>query len=93
MVTDIDTSDGSLLARLVAGDEHALTEMYDRYVTMVQAIAARVTRDAALAEDVAQDVFVALWRRPLAFDPGRGSLRGWLATVARRRAIDVVRRE
>lgn len=56
-------------------------------------MARRVVADIGLAEEVAQDVFVALWRRPGAFDSTRGSLKTFLATLARNKAVDLVRRE
>ena len=56
-------------------------------------MARRVVADVTLAEEVAQDVFVALWRRPGAFDPERGSLKTFLATLARNKGVDLVRRE
>ncbi len=51
----------------------------------------RVLGDAAAAEDVVQDVFLALWRDPGRFDPARGSLVGYVAMMARSRAVDRVR--
>jgi RNA polymerase sigma-70 factor, ECF subfamily len=53
--------------------------------------AQRVLGDAAAAEDVVQDVFTALWRDPSKFDPRRGSLPGYVAMMARSRAVDKVR--
>jgi RNA polymerase sigma-70 factor (ECF subfamily) len=50
-----------------------------------------VLGDAAAAEDVVQDVFAALWRHPHKFDPSRGSLPGYVAMMARSRAVDRVR--
>ncbi|MFD0691034.1 RNA polymerase sigma factor [Actinomadura fibrosa] len=85
--------DADLRARLAAGDDDALGEIYDMYAPLVHGLARRVTGDAEAARDVTQEVFVGLWERPLAFDPERGSLRGWLATLAHRRAVDWVRRE
>ena len=79
--------------RLAAGDESALNEVYDQYASFVYGLALRVIGDARAAEDVSQDVFVAVWQRPEAFDPERGSLRTWLGTLAHRRAVDYVRRE
>jgi RNA polymerase sigma-70 factor (ECF subfamily) len=52
------------------------------------AAAQSVLHDRALAEEVVQDVFAQLWRRPRAFDERRGSLRGYIAMLARSRAID-----
>jgi RNA polymerase sigma factor (sigma-70 family) len=79
--------------RLIAGDEGALNEIYAQFSSFVYGLALRVIGDARAAEDVSQDVFVAVWERPGAFDPDRGSLRTWLGTLAHRRAVDHVRRE
>jgi RNA polymerase sigma factor (sigma-70 family) len=80
-------------ARLAAGDDAALGEVYDQFSSFVHGLALRVIGDPRAAEDVTQDVFVAIWEKPTAFEPGRGSLRTWLATLAHRRAVDYVRRE
>ncbi|MBO3748163.1 sigma-70 family RNA polymerase sigma factor [Streptosporangiaceae bacterium NEAU-GS5] len=85
--------DRLLHQRIVGGDEGALAEMYDRFAALVFGLAVRVTRDRVIAEDITQDVFVTFWEKPLAFDPGRGTLRAWLGTVAHRRAVDHVRSE
>jgi RNA polymerase sigma factor (sigma-70 family) len=93
MVPSGRTWDETLAARLVGGDQSALADAYDQYSSFVFGLARRVTADPRAAEDVTQEVFVALWERPEAYDPKRGSLRTWLATLAHRRAVDVVRRE
>jgi RNA polymerase sigma-70 factor (ECF subfamily) len=80
-------------ARLGAGDESALGEIYDQYSSFVYGLALRVIGDARAAEDVSQDVFLFVWERPGAFDPDRGSLRTWLGTLTHRRSVDYVRRE
>jgi RNA polymerase sigma-70 factor (ECF subfamily) len=80
-----------LLARLAAGDDDALTEVYDRYAPLVFGVAKRVVANRSLAEDVVQEVFTALWRHPERFDPHRGSLRAYLGVQAHRRAVDAVR--
>lgn len=85
--------DALLAARLGAGDEDAVAEVFDAYGGLVYGIAHKVTGATSIAEDVAQDVFVALWRFPDRFDPGRGSLRSFLAMQARCRAVDAIRRE
>jgi RNA polymerase sigma factor (sigma-70 family) len=85
--------DEALAAKLMARDDKALVKMIELYGGLVNGMARRVVADASLAEDVAQDVFVALWRRPGAFDPARGSLKTFLATLARNKAVDLVRRE
>src|SRR5215203_2450237 len=80
-------------ARVVAGDDLALREVYDQYASFVYGLAARVIGDPRAAEDVSQDVFVQFWERPAAFDPERGSLRTWLGTLTHRRSVDYIRRE
>jgi RNA polymerase sigma factor (sigma-70 family) len=79
--------------RLVGGDGAALAEIYDQYSSFVYGLALRVIGDACAAEDVSQDVFIALWDRPATFDPERGSLRTWLGTLTHRRSVDHIRRE
>ena len=86
-------ADRALAARLMAREESALREVIDLYGDLVFGMAKRVLVEPALAEEVAQDAFLSLWRRPGAFDPERGSLKTFLATVARNKAIDLVRRE
>ena len=82
-----------LADRLLARDEGALREVIDAHGGLVFGVARRVLVDPDLAEEAAQDTFLALWRRPGAFDPARGSLRTWLAGIARNKAVDMVRRE
>jgi RNA polymerase sigma-70 factor (ECF subfamily) len=79
--------------RMLAGDEAALTEIYDQFSSFVYGLAHRVIGDPRAAEDVSQEVFVSVWERPECFDSERGSLRTWLGTLTHRRAVDYVRRE
>lgn len=79
--------------RVVSGDESALGELYDHFSALLHGLALRVTRDRVAAEDITQEVFATFWERPSSYDPGRGSLRAWLATIAHRRAVDHVRSE
>lgn len=82
-----------LLDRLRQHDEAALEAVYARFGPVVVRVARRITRDERLAEDVAQEVFLALWDEPWRVDSARGGLPTYLSTVARQRAIDHVRRE
>ena len=86
-------ADAKLATRLFDRDEGALREVIDAYGGAVYGVARRIVAEASLAEEVAQDAFLALWRRPGAYDPSRGSLQGFLLGVARNKAIDLVRRE
>jgi len=81
-----------LVARIRAGDEQAMSELYDRYAKVVYAVALRVLQETSAAEDVLQDIFLQLWRNPDAFDASRGSLAAWLAVISRHRAIDRLRK-
>lgn len=85
--------DAQLLDRVRRGDDQAMGALYDRYSKIVYSVALRVLRDTASAEDVLQDVFLGVWRRPETFVAARGTLGGWLAVVARNRAIDSLRRK
>lgn len=84
--------DMRLVARLRAGDQQAMAELYDRYSPVVYSVALRVLQDTAAAEDVLQDIFLQLWRNPDSFDASRGCLGAWLAVIARHRAIDRLRK-
>jgi len=86
------SQDGLLLDRVQARDQMAMTELFDRYGTMVYSIALRVLKDPGNAEDVMQEIFFQVWENPKMFVQGRGSLGAWLAVVARNRAIDALRR-
>jgi RNA polymerase sigma factor (sigma-70 family) len=89
----LDAAERELVEGLLARDEGALSLLIDRYGPVVLGMARRVVGETPFAEEVAQDTFLALWRRPGAFDPQRGSLQTFLATVARNKAVDLVRRE
>jgi RNA polymerase sigma-70 factor (ECF subfamily) len=84
--------DSLLLGRIQRGDEGAMASLYDRYSKVVYSVALRVLRDPAAAEDVLQDIFMQIWRKPDSFVSTRGSLAGWLAVIARNRSIDSLRR-
>jgi RNA polymerase sigma-70 factor (ECF subfamily) len=92
-VRAVDPADAILAARLVAGDDDALAEVFDSYASVVLAAARRVVGSGLAAEDILQDVFVTLWQHPDRFDALRGSLRTYLTTLAHHRGVDVVRSE
>lgn len=83
--------DRELMERVGRRDEDALGELYDRFAGTLNALAFRVLRDAALAEEVVQEVFLHAWNRAGSYDPSRSSVSTWLVLVARSRAIDRLR--
>ena len=84
-------SDSALAAGLVAGNQDALANLYDRYGRLAYSVALRILGDPGRAEDVVQDAFLKLWNNAAQFDPERGSLRAWLITAVRNRSIDTIR--
>ena len=83
----------SLLAEVARGDTAAFDALYAKVSGPVHGLALRVLRDPDLAQDVAQDTLVEIWRQAPRFDPARGSAMAWVMTIAHRRAVDRVRRE
>ncbi len=86
------SQDLASVTAMKSGDQSALAELYDRYSSVVYAVALRVLGDTGAAEDILQEVFLQLWRNPGAFDAARGNLGAWLAVITRNRAIDSLRR-
>ncbi|HVE95110.1 MAG TPA: sigma-70 family RNA polymerase sigma factor [Acidimicrobiales bacterium] len=88
-----DASDASLVVGIARYRQDALAEVYRRHAGSVFALARRVTADAAIAEEVVQEVLLRLWENPDRFDSDRGTLRSFLLTQAHSRAVDSVRSE
>lgn len=79
------------MQRLFHRDRDAFEEIYDRYGDLVYSTALRVLRDPHLAEDISQETFVRLWRKPDSYVAERGRFLTWLISVTRNRAVDEVR--
>jgi RNA polymerase sigma factor (sigma-70 family) len=90
--TPADAVDREVLVRMAAGDLDALDALYERYKTMAYSIAARITNDPTLAEDVVQEAFLGAWRNAARYVEGKGSVKTWLLAIVHHRAIDAVRR-
>lgn len=77
----------TLVQRIAAGDGSAVRDVMDRYGALVRSLARRGvgTHDA---EDLAQEVFVQVWKHAARFDPAKGSEEAWITTIAKRRIID-----
>jgi RNA polymerase sigma-70 factor, ECF subfamily len=84
--------DWMLMRRVAAGDEEAVSELYDRFGPLVFKVARQFLSSRAEAEDATQEVFVRLWRTADRYDPRRAKLVTWVMLIARRHLIDRIRR-
>jgi RNA polymerase sigma-70 factor, ECF subfamily len=92
-LADVDDPLGGLLRLAGRGDQAAFAQLYDQLAPVVFGVVLKVVRDPAQSEEVAQEVFVELWRLATRYDGTRGNVMSWAATMAHRRAIDRVRSE
>ena len=86
-----EVADDALVAGLAVQDADAATAFVRRFQAKVFGMAVSVTRDPALADDVAQEAFLRAWRSASTYDSVRGSVGAWLLTITRNVAIDAVR--
>ena len=82
--------DTELFQALKAGQTSALGILYDRYGKLVYGLALHILKNPQEAEDLTQEIFLALWRSN-SYNPARGSLSSYLTTMTRSRAIDKLR--
>jgi RNA polymerase sigma factor (sigma-70 family) len=92
-VHDAARDDLDLHRRLLDGDRQAFDGIYRRYAGVAYGLAHRLTGQQMLAQDVVHDAFMAIWRAPEAFDPARGTFRGFFLSLVHHRAVDMVRKE
>jgi RNA polymerase sigma factor (sigma-70 family) len=81
------------IQRCAAGDRAGLRHIYEQEAGRMLGVARRIVAKSALAEDVVQDAFLQIWRGAAQFDPARGQGRGWIYTILRNRALNVLRSE
>jgi RNA polymerase sigma-70 factor (ECF subfamily) len=82
-----------LLVATASGDQHAFAALVQRIRPQALRVARGVVRDPSIAEEVAQEVLTEVWLKADRFDPAKGTVTGWVATLTRRRAVDRVRSE
>jgi RNA polymerase sigma-70 factor, ECF subfamily len=89
---DTGQDDWALMQRVAAGDEQAISSLYDRFGTLVFKASRQVLSSRAEADDAVQEIFIRLWRSADRFDPRRAKLVTWVMLIARRYLIDALRR-
>jgi RNA polymerase sigma-70 factor (ECF subfamily) len=83
--------DEELMERLYQRDLEAFRALYERYGSLVYSTCLRIVRDAPVAEDMVQEIFLRIWRKPESYLPQRGRFVTWLTSVTRNRAVDEIR--
>jgi len=86
-----DLDDEVLMQRLADRDLQAFRTLYGRYANLAYSTAVRVVRDPQIAEDMVQEIFVRIWRKPDSYTASRGRFATWLTSVTRNRAVDEIR--
>src|SRR4051794_36516936 len=84
-------ADEDLMPLVADRDPDAFEVLYDRHGGAAYSLAYRIVGNRAAAEEVTQEAFISIWRSGARFDSSRGSVRSWLLTVVRHRAIDFLR--
>jgi RNA polymerase sigma-70 factor, ECF subfamily len=88
-----ELADEDLMPLVHDGDARAFEIVFDRHADAAFSLAYRMCGRRAMAQDVVQEAFLSLWRSGARYDRGRGSVRSWVLSVVRNRAIDLFRRD
>jgi RNA polymerase sigma-70 factor (ECF subfamily) len=94
MTTEIEQGPAELIAlieRIAAGHNDALSELYELTVAKLYALARLILRNTADAEEVVCDTFAQVWQSASRYESARGSVMGWMLTICRSRALDLLR--
>jgi RNA polymerase sigma-70 factor (ECF subfamily) len=86
-------SDLDLMRAIQAENPDALSQLYDRYSGILKALILRVIHNEAEADDLLQEIFMEIWNQAKNFSAQKGKPLGWMVTLARRRAIDGLRKK
>ena len=84
--------DRTLIQQIGAGDQKAFGILYDRYKTLVFSLAVKIAGNHETAADITLDVFTQIWEKAEKYNPEKGLVKGWIASLARYRSIDTLRR-
>ena len=91
-ISPLDLTDEQLMIMLQQRNPVALEYLYDRHCAIVKSLGMKVVHNEAEAEDLLQEIFMEIWNRAAGYDPAKGKPLGWIVTLARRRAIDRLRK-
>jgi len=86
-------TDLELMQAIQAEDPDAISQLYDRYNGILKALILRVIHNEAEADDLLQEIFMEIWNQAKNFSAQKGKPLGWMVTLARRRAIDGLRKK
>jgi RNA polymerase sigma-70 factor (ECF subfamily) len=84
-----EAGDEELIQAIAGGDRGALGLLYDRYASLMIALARRIVKDGREAEDLVHNVLLEVWRAAGDYEPARGTVRAWILMRLRSRALDV----
>jgi len=85
------TDDKELVRAIVERKQEAVAELYDRFSSLLMALAYRVLGNAQDAEEILQETFLQVWNQAARYDPSRSSVSTWLVLITRSRSIDRLR--
>lgn len=88
---DRNREQARLVAAMARGDKAAMAALYDQLAGPLHGLAVRMLGNTTEAQDLTHDIFLQLWRTAASYEPGRGSVFSWAATLTRNRAIDRIR--
>jgi RNA polymerase sigma-70 factor (ECF subfamily) len=88
-----EPTDAQLLAQIASGSEMALATLSRRHTALLRTVVCRVISDDADVDEIVQDVLIEIWKNASHYSPDKGQALGWIVTLARRRAIDRIRRK
>ena len=92
-LSDGQLTDEQLMSRVAARDPDAFALLYDRHAAIILGIVVKIVNDRAVGEEVLQETYWRLWSQANTYDAAKGPLRAWLYSIARRQALDVLRRQ
>lgn len=85
-------SDDELMQGVLAGEQAAFNELYSRHHMLLCRIVGQMLPNDGDVEETVQDIFAEVWNRAANFNPSKGQALGWIICMARRRAVDRIRR-